>query len=113
MTETESAMPPASNADAMETRSVRLPPSLWAACEEFAVANGEKLSETYRRVFTLGISEERERRIKDLEYRNKVLVNERLEAKKARVVDLVEVLADNDDPELRKIANAFREWLGK
>lgn len=109
---TESVMPPASNADAMETRSVRLPPSLWTACEEFAVANGEKLSETYRRVFTLGISEERERRIKDLEYRNKVLVNERLEAKKAGAVKLAAALAEYDDPRLQEIAAGFNEWLG-
>lgn len=110
---TENAMPPASNADAMETKSVRLPPSLWDACEEFAVANGEKLSETYRRVFTLGISEERERRIKDLEYRNKVLVNERLEAKKAKAVELAAALAEYDDPRLQEIAAAFDEWLNK
>lgn len=108
---TESAMPPASNADAMETKSVRLPPSLWEACERFAADNGEKLSETYRRVFTLGISAERERRIKDLEYRNKVLVNERLEAKKARALELAAALEEYDDPRLQEIAAGFNEWL--
>ena len=106
-------MPPASGAELMETRSVRLPPAMWQACEEIAAGN-EKLSEVYRRVMAAGISAERERLAKDLEYRNKMLINRRLAAKEAGALQAVETLAaEIDNPDLIERLAQIHEWLGK
>ncbi|MBD1871980.1 hypothetical protein H6F75_00650 [Nodosilinea sp. FACHB-131] len=111
-------MPPASNADNLEKRSVALPPALWQACEEFAAANGEKLSEVYRRVVTLGVSAERERRTADLSYENKYLVNERLKAKRGGAVEAIRKLEVSLNEatsigELQAAIAALRLWLSE
>jgi hypothetical protein len=109
------SMPPASDADKLEKRTVALPPALWCAAEEFAEANGEKLSEVYRRIFTLGVSAERERRTADLSYENKQLVNERLRAKRHGAIEAlaaIEVEA-GDHAELQQAIAAIKLWLSE
>lgn len=121
-------MPPASNADPLEKRSVALPPSLWKSCEDFAETDGEKLSEVYRRVMTLGISAEKARRTDDLSYENKQFVNERLRAKLSGAIEAVEKLEqlarlieaidvggmDEVNPsEVWEIAAKFKTWLSE
>ena len=108
-------MPPASNADPLEKRTVALPPSLWGACEEFADVGGEKLSEVYRRVMTLGISAEKERRTADLSYENKALVNERLRAKRDGAMAALATIESEsgDHQELRAAIAAIRTWLSE
>ena len=114
-------MPPTSNADPLEKRTVALPPSLWESCEKLAAVNGEKLSEFYRRIMTLGISAEKERRTADMDYQNKEFINERLKAKVEGAVEALEALegvaSDLDigmggsTEELLGIAARFRAWL--
>ena len=108
-------MPPTSNADPLEKRSVALPPAVWADCEEFAAANGEKLSEVYRRIFALGISAEKERRTSDLSYENKALVNERLRAKRDGAIEAITSLESEagGHPELQQAIAALKTWLSE
>jgi hypothetical protein len=110
-------MPPKSDADNLEKRTVALPPALWQALQEFAAADGEKLSEVYRRVVTLGASAERLRHTDDLSYKNKLLINQRLKAKLSGAFeaaqDLEAIAVSEDSPELLAIAAKFKTWLSE
>jgi hypothetical protein len=112
------AMPPASSADNLEKRTVALPPSLWGECEGFSEKSGEKLSEVYRRIFTLGVSAEKGRQKIDREYDIQVLIQERLEAKHQGAMEALKeleaALAAGDIPSsLMDSVERFREWLSK
>jgi hypothetical protein len=117
------AMPPASNADALEKRSVALPPSLWKGCEKIADDNGEKLSEVYRRIFTQGLAAEKARVAVELEYSNKLFINERLAAKKQAALDAVaqlesiaadmELMNEVMPSDVAGIAEKFKAWLSR
>lgn len=108
-------MPPKSDADNLEKRTVALPPDQWAACEDIARQSGEKLSEAYRRIFALGISEERDRLTADQSYKNKQLVGQRLTAKRDGALDALSTLKDpTATPESRAAAlEKFEAWLRK
>lgn len=116
-------MPPTSNADPLEKRTVALPPSLWKSCEGFAETDGEKLSEVYRRIFALGISAEKGRRTDDLSYENKALVNERLRAKVSGAIEAVirleelarevERVEEVNASEVWAIAAKLKTWLSE
>jgi hypothetical protein len=113
-------MPPKSDADNLEKRTVALPPALWQALQELAAADGEKLSEVYRRVIALGASAERLRHTDDLAYQNKRLINQRLRAKLAGAIEAVTTLEDLtpalDPADRATVAQAvamLRTWLSE
>jgi hypothetical protein len=106
-------MPPASNAEPLDKRTVALPPIVWLAAEDIAAQTGEKPSEVYRRIFVAGISAERDRLSLDLSYENKRLINIRLKAKADGARACLDVLANPDAPEedrLEAIA-ILSQWL--
>jgi hypothetical protein len=110
----EADMPPSSS-EPMKSDSIRLPLSVWAECQEMAQAGGEKPSEFYRRVITLGLSAERERRSSDLAYQNKLLINKRLQAKEQGAIEALAALTD-DSATAEQKANALaliQAWLGE
>jgi hypothetical protein len=109
-------MPPKSDADALEKRTVALPPDLWRGCEDIASVNREKLSEVYRRVVTQGISAERERLAADLSYENKALINERLKARRDGAIEALRKLEGSLDDatsigELQSAIAILKTWL--
>jgi hypothetical protein len=107
------AMPPKSEADPLEKRTVGLPPSLWAACEGFAADSGEKLSEIYRRVFTLGMSAEKARLMADREYEIKEKILARLAAKEQGALEALAQLKATGTATQQPAIAAIEQWLSK
>jgi hypothetical protein len=103
---------PTTSAENLEKRTVALPPQQWDACEDIATNTGDKLSEVYRRVMALGISAERDRLGADLSYRNKAMINQRLEAKLSGALEALESLekSANTDAEM-EFCKRMRAYL--